>query len=59
MTDDSLKKKVLSNEKNIKDLVGRNNKFNNKLRKLTEEIKHLERENQNLKREIIYLRGKG
>ena len=37
MTEESMQKKVLGNEKNIKGLVGRTEKMDNKLRRISEE----------------------
>ena len=57
MTEESMQKKVLGNEKNIKGLVGRTEKMDNKLRRISEEIESLQKENKALKKELNALKG--
>ena len=57
MTDDAIQKKVLGNEKNIKDLINRIEKLGNKINRMTEEIESLRKENKALKKELKQVRG--
>ena len=49
-----MNKKVLGNERGIKSLVGKTEKIENKLKRMSEELRALKRENKELKKLIKY-----
>ena len=57
MSDDSMTKKILGNEKGIKSLIEKTEKLDSKIRRLTSEIESLRKENKTLKRELNGIKG--
>jgi len=54
MQESTMNKKVLGNERGIKNLVGKTEKIENKLKRMSEELRALKRENKELKKLIKY-----
>jgi tetrahydromethanopterin S-methyltransferase subunit G len=58
MSEDNKLKKILTNEKSIKDLIKRTERLSHKVDQLTNIQKHLMTENNTLKKEIAYIKKK-
>lgn len=58
MSDDGKVKKILANEKSIKDLIKTTERLSHKINKMTSIQNMLMTENRNLKQEIAFLKNR-